>query len=154
MVHLTNNCFQNKHTLYKQKKEDTIGKWELIVQQIGAEATIELKHKIKKIMIAVLAAANRKLMKKRGTYELLGCDILVGNDLQPYLLEVNTNPAMFTDTKVQKEMLPKLMQNTLRVVLDLFETQSTLHVFEYCKEYDFDMLYCEERKWIYDAENS
>ena len=154
MVHLTNNCFQNKHTLYKQKKEDTIGKWELIVQEIGAEATIELKHKIKKIMIPVLAAANRKLMKKRGTYELLGCDILVGHDLQPYLLEVNTNPAMFTDTKVQKEMLPKLMQNTLRVVLDLFETQSTLHVFEYCKEYDFDMLYCEERKWIYDAENS
>jgi len=120
MVHLTNNCFQNKHKLYKEKKEDTIGKWDLIVQEIGAEATIELKHKIKKIMIAVLAAANRKLMKKRGTYELLGCDILVGHDLQPYLLEVNTNPAMFTDTKVQKEMLPKLMQNTLKVVLNLF----------------------------------
>lgn len=120
MVHLTNNCFQNKHKLYKEKKEDTIGKWDLIVQEIGAEATIELKHKIKKIMIAVLAAANRKLMKKRGTYELLGCDILVSHDLQPYLLEVNTNPAMFTDTKVQKEMLPKLMQNTLKVVLNLF----------------------------------
>lgn len=120
MVHLTNNCFQNKHKLYKEKKEDTIGKWDLIVKEIGAEATIELKHKIKKIMIAVLAAANRKLMKKRGTYELLGCDILVGHDLQPYLLEVNTNPAMFTDTKVQKEMLPKLMQNTLKVVLNLF----------------------------------
>jgi len=33
---------------------------------------------------------------------LLGCDILIGHDLQPYLLEVNTNPAMFTDTIVQK----------------------------------------------------
>lgn len=52
--------------------------------------------------MAVFAAANRKLMKKRGTYELLGCDILVGHDLQPSLLEVNTNPAMFTDTLVQK----------------------------------------------------
>lgn len=30
MVHLTNNCFQNKHELYKQKKEDTIARWELI----------------------------------------------------------------------------------------------------------------------------
>jgi tubulin monoglycylase TTLL3/8 len=72
-------------------------------------------------MIAIIAAAKRKLMKKKGTYELLGCDILVGDDLQPYLLEVNTNPAMFTDTKVQKEMLPKLMRNTLGLVLDLFE---------------------------------
>lgn len=72
-------------------------------------------------MIAIIAAAKRKLMKKKGTYELLGCDILVGDDLQPYLLEVNTNPAMFTDTQVQKEMLPKLMKNTLDLVLDLFE---------------------------------
>lgn len=58
-------------------------------------------HQIKKIMVVTYAAANRKLMKKKGTYELLGCDFLVSNDLKPYLLEVNTNPAMFTDTKTQ-----------------------------------------------------
>lgn len=75
-------------------------------------------------MIAIVAAAKRKLMNKKGTYELLGCDILVGDDLQPYLLEVNTNPAMFTDTQVQKELLPKLMRNTLGLVLDLFENEN------------------------------
>ena len=32
MVHLTNNCFQNKHKLYKEKKEDTIAKWDLMEQ--------------------------------------------------------------------------------------------------------------------------
>ena len=61
-----------------------------------------LRNKIKNIMFAVLASAKRKLIAKRGTYELLGCDIIVSQDLQPYLLEVNTNPAMFTDTNVQK----------------------------------------------------
>jgi tubulin monoglycylase TTLL3/8 len=76
-------------------------------------------------MIAIVAAAKRKLMNKKGTYELLGCDILVGDDLQPYLLEVNTNPAMFTDTQVQKELLPKLMRNTLGLVLDLFENENS-----------------------------
>lgn len=125
IVHLTNNCFQNKHKLYKERKEDTIGRWDLIVKEIGLEATKQLKHKIKKIMIAVLGAANRKLIKKKGTYELLGFDILVDHNLQPYLLEVNTNPAMFTDTQVQKELLPPLMRNTLKVVLNLFEPQST-----------------------------
>jgi len=55
-------------------------------------------HQIKRIMVVTYAAANKKLMKKKGTYELLGCDFLVGHDLKPYLLEVNTNPAMFTDT--------------------------------------------------------
>jgi hypothetical protein len=37
-------------------------------------------------MVAVLASAKRKLIAKKGTYELLGCDIIVGEDLQPYLL--------------------------------------------------------------------
>jgi len=31
-IHLTNNCFQNKHKLYKEKKEDTIAKWDRIVK--------------------------------------------------------------------------------------------------------------------------
>lgn len=76
-------------------------------------------------MVAVLASAKRKLIAKRGTYELLGCDIIVSEDLQPYLLEVNTNPAMFTDTKVQKQLLPVLTKNTLDTVFELYENQSS-----------------------------
>ncbi len=68
-------------------------------------------------MLAIVAAAKRKLIAKRGTYELLGCDVIVSSDLQPYLLEVNTNPAMFTDTKVQKDLIPELAKNTLETAL-------------------------------------
>jgi hypothetical protein len=49
---------------------------------------------------------------------------------------------MFTDTQVQKEMLPKLMQNTLKTTLELFETQSSDKIFSNSKDYDFDLLYC------------
>lgn len=66
------------------------------------------------------AAAKRKLINKRGTYELLGCDIIVDHENRPYLLEVNTNPAMFTDTSVQKEMIPPLSHDTLTIALSLF----------------------------------
>ena len=102
IIHLTNNCFQTKHKQYKEKKEQTIAKWDLIEKEVGLEAANQLKHQIKLILVAVMASAKRKLLAKMGTYELLGCDIIVGEDLKPYLLEVNTNPAMFTDTAVQK----------------------------------------------------
>ena len=98
-----------------------------------------------------MASAKRKLIAKRGTYELLGCDVIVGEDLQPYLLEVNTNPAMFTDTKVQKQLLPVLMKNTLQPVLDLYETQTAKSVLDRMEERNYELLYCEQTKWVYDS---
>jgi hypothetical protein len=38
---------------------------------------MELMHQIKKILMVTYAAGYNKLMKKKGTYELLGCDFLV-----------------------------------------------------------------------------
>ena len=102
-------------------------------------------------MVAVIAAAKRKLMAKRGTYELLGCDVIVGEDLKPYLLEINTNPAMFTDTKVQKDLLPTLMTNTLATALDLFEAQTAKSVLGKLTERNYELLYCEETKEVYDS---
>lgn len=86
MVHLTNNCFQNKHKDYKAKKEDTIATWQLLEDHIGKDKTQQLAHKIKLMLVAVMTAAKRKLIAKRGTYELLGCDVIIGEDLRPYLL--------------------------------------------------------------------
>lgn len=124
MVHLTNNCFQNKHKLYKERKEDTISTWQLLRDTVGDQSANVIRQQIKKILLTVFTAAKRKLVCKKGTYELLGCDIIVSQSLKPYLLEVNTNPAMFTETKTQKEMLPKLMKNTLDIALSLFEKEN------------------------------
>lgn len=68
----------------------------------------------------VYAAAREKIEKKKGIFELLGCDIIVSDTLQPYLLEVNTNPALFLDTTVQKEVIPPVLNSTLDIALGLF----------------------------------
>ena len=39
----------------------------------------------------------KKLDKKVGYYELLGFDILIDENFKPFLLEINTNPALFLD---------------------------------------------------------
>ena len=103
-------------------------------------------------MVAVLASAKRKLIAKRGTYELLGCDIIVSEDLQPYLLEVNTNPAMFTDTKVQKQLLPVLTKNTLDTVFELYENQSSKGLLDKLEGRNYELLYCEQTGYVYGAE--
>lgn len=103
-------------------------------------------------MLAITAAAKRKLVAKRGTYELLGCDIIVSQDLQPYLLEVNTNPAMFTDTSVQKELLPVLSKHTLDIALSLFDTNSTKQTMETLPDSGYSVIYNEEDGLVYGSE--
>jgi hypothetical protein len=77
MVHLTNNCFQNKHKDYKTKKDSTISTWSAVEEIIGKENTQKINHEIKRILLTTFAAAKRKLIAKKGTYELLGCDVIV-----------------------------------------------------------------------------
>jgi len=54
-----------------------------------------------------------------GCFELLGCDILVDDTFNPHLIEINTNPALYLDTKVQAEIIPEVVTKTLDLVLDI-----------------------------------
>lgn len=53
-----------------------------------------------------------KLDRKFGCFEIFGFDFILDSELNPYLLEVNINPAMFLDTPVLEQMLPKLINDT------------------------------------------
>ena len=59
-----------------------------------------------------------KLDRKFGCFELFGFDFLIDDKLNPYLIEVNVNPAIYTDTNVQKELLPKLVDDIVKMTLD------------------------------------
>ena len=45
-------------------------------------------------------SVKNRLDRKYGCFELFGLDIMLDEDLKPYLIEINTNPAIFTDTQV------------------------------------------------------
>lgn len=47
-----------------------------------------------------MLSAEKKINRKCGTFELLGCDILFDENLKPHLLEINTNPAIFTGISI------------------------------------------------------
>lgn len=65
----------------------------------------------------VFVTVKDKLDRKYGCFELFGFDMLIDNDLNPRLIEINTNPALFTDTSVQKELLPKLVDDIVEMAI-------------------------------------
>jgi len=60
-----------------------------------------------------------KLDRKFGCFELFGFDFLIDDDLNPYLIEINTNPALYTDTMAQKELLPQLVEDIVKMSLSV-----------------------------------
>lgn len=49
-------------------------------------------------------------------FELLGFDIMMDQQLKPWLLEVNSSPAMAMDGVADQRVKPDLLKDTLRLV--------------------------------------
>ena len=116
-THLTNAAIQKKHPDYKTLKETSIYPKSSLVETVGAEAATRIEDSMFQMILTVFQAGKVDLGRKTGCFELLGCDFLIDEELNPWLLEINTNPALFTDTTVQNNLLPKLVQDTLDVEL-------------------------------------
>lgn len=72
-------------------------------------------------MRLVFVMVKDKLDKQFGCFELFGFDFMIDENLNPYLIEINTNPALFTDTSAQKDMLPKLVEDVVKMTLDIHQ---------------------------------
>lgn len=58
-----------------------------------------MESKIQEIMRLIFLTVRDKLDRKFGCFELFGFDFMIDSQLRPQLIEINTNPALFTDTQ-------------------------------------------------------
>lgn len=136
MVHLTNASIQKQGKEYTDNAEAGAQQIQSIQQvanalQMSDDANLqqaasyltsgELDRDIKKCMVDVLKAGNAKLLRKHGFFDLFGCDFMLAFDTQKklelYLLEMNTNPALSLDNAVLEELLPRVVDGALELVL-------------------------------------
>jgi len=77
---------------------------------VSEERIQQLYHEIKKILAHTIRCADFKLDKKLGYFELLGCDILLDENLKPYLIEINSNPSYSSIIEGHKEVILDLVR--------------------------------------------
>ncbi|XP_068772293.1 inactive polyglycylase TTLL10 isoform X1 [Struthio camelus] len=155
-VHLTNQYMQKKNPLYSQLKEETVWRMEHFNSYVNEKfrkanglpkdwvLTVFTKR-MQQIMMQCFLAAKLKLERKLGYFDLIGCDFLIDENFKVWLLEMNANPALHTNCKVLRDIIPTVVYESLDLVLEIFNKrlrgQSVLPLETLCH---FVLLYKED----------
>nr|XP_027800882.1 probable tubulin polyglutamylase TTLL9 isoform X4 [Marmota flaviventris] len=118
-VHLTNVAVQKTSPDYHLKKGC---KWMLqrfrqyLASRHGPEAVEALFRDMDNIFIKSLQSVQKVIISDKHCFELYGYDILIDQDLKPWLLEVNASPSLTASSQEDYELKTRLLQDTLHVV--------------------------------------
>ena len=76
---------------------------------------------------------------RSNVYELFGFDFLLDEDFRIWLIEVNYNPYLGTPNEYMKNLVPRMINDMLKIVLDPVIPPQTEHEPE--RENDFELIY-------------
>ena len=57
-------------------------------------------------------------LNRRGCYEIFGYDFMFDKDINPYLIEVNTNPGLEISSPLISQLVPRMIDDAFRLTID------------------------------------
>lgn len=101
--------------------------WSLLSDEIGKDYWEGLQKKIKSIIVKTLITAKNHLwhnyrswqpgdLENSMCFEILGFDILVDDNLEPFLLEINHAPSFSTDTPLDLQVKHDMLKDAFRML--------------------------------------
>ena len=159
-IHLTNYSLQkyNKNfSKYELGNEISFESFQQFLNTLG-EKSFNFRETIIpkfKEIIELSAKATKSIInrsKKNYCFEIFGYDFMMDEDKNVYLIEINTNPGLEISSKVIEILVPRMIEDALRLTIDdLFETKYseewTDEKGEYKSNYHVDGYEDKENMW-------
>lgn len=119
-MHLTNVAVQKNNEDYNSKHG---GKWSIANLCLWVEATRgrhageKLLLDIHAVMLHSLRAVQHVIINDAHCFECYGYDIIVDDNLKPWLVEVNASPSLTTTTREDRNMKSRLLRDVLELAV-------------------------------------
>lgn len=119
-IHLTNVAIQKKYEKYSASHG---GKWSLknlrfyLENNYGYDKTKKCFDDIKNVIINSLKSVESVMNGDKHCFECYGYDILLDENLKPWLIEINSSPSLSTTTKGDHILKKKLINDVLDIVV-------------------------------------
>lgn len=117
-MHLTNVAVQKKNVL----DENEALKWPLhslrtlLTILVGENRCCEIFNDIQRIVIRSLLAVQHVVTQDKHCFEIYGYDVLLDQELKPWLLEVNASPSLQADSEDDLNLKRSLFNDALNLV--------------------------------------
>ena len=125
-IHLTNYSVQKYHDDFsKLEKGNEISykqfQEELNAKHNGIDFRKEIYPKICNIIKIAFNSVKDKinLLKRTNCFELFGCDFLIDEKYNPFLIEINTNPGLEESSPLIAMLTPRLIDDLLKLTIDV-----------------------------------
>ena len=102
--------------------------------------------RIKDIILDTFLSVRTKMNPnhRKNVFEVFGFDFLLDEDFRIWMIECNTNPFYGTPCQFMKDLVPKMFNDLLKIVVDPVCPPKNIPEFD--RENDFELLYREEGK--------
>jgi tubulin polyglutamylase TTLL9 len=118
-VHLTNIAVQTHSEAYNPRhgcKWDTFSLRTYIGHRFGQEKEKQVFDGMNSIILNSLLSVGQSMIQDKHCYELYGYDILIADNLRPWLIEINASPALDANTEVDYDLKFSFLNEMLDLV--------------------------------------
>lgn len=122
-IHLTNNSIQCRYKNNNQRStslpeqnmwdSETFKKYLTEIGQPYAWRNNIYKG-MKECLVALFMLCQSKMELRINSFELCGADFMLSEDFHPYLIEINSRPALYASTKITARMCPKVLEDVIK----------------------------------------
>lgn len=69
---------------------------------------------MKQGIVTAVLLHNRNLDRRKNSFEVFGADFMLTEDFKPWLLEINSNPALHASTPITAKMCPQMLEDVIK----------------------------------------